>query len=175
MIHQRSFHSLIAALLIACFLSACTGQSPTPNGNPEGFYRPPTLVASSTAARATAPPPSLPTPTPPCVDNLAFQSDLSIPDGTQVDPGADLVKKWSVRNSGTCNWDSRYRIRLIAGPELGAAKDQALFPARSGSEAAIQMEFKAPSDPGSYRSAWQAHSPSGEPFGDPFFIEIVVR
>jgi hypothetical protein len=35
--------------------------------------------------------------------------------------------------------------------------------------------FKAPSEPGSYRSAWQAYNPQGEPFGDPFFIDFVVE
>jgi hypothetical protein len=36
------------------------------------------------------------------------------------------------------------------------------------------MVFTAPSEAGTYRSAWQAHDPSGEPFGDLFFIEFVV-
>jgi hypothetical protein len=80
-----------------------------------------------------------------------------------------------VQNSGTCNWDERYQLRLIGGPALGANPVQPLFPARSGSTAVIRIQMTAPSTTGTYRSAWQAYNPSDEPFGDPFYIEIVVQ
>jgi hypothetical protein len=105
---------------------------------------------------------------------LTFLQDLSIPDGTVVSPEATLDKRWQIQNSGNCNWDERYRVRRIAGAALGVAEEQALFPARSGSQASLRMVFKAPAEPGSYRSAWQAITPQGAPFGDPFFIDIVV-
>ena len=114
-------------------------------------------------------------PTPPCAPGLAFLDDLTIPDGSVVAPGEQLDKRWQVENSGTCNWDSTYGLQLIAGPDLSAPKEQALFPARSGSEALIRMLFTAPTEPGTYRSAWQAHDQQGVLFGDPFFIEIVVE
>lgn len=115
------------------------------------------------------------TPTPPCQPGLAFLEDLTIPDGSVVAPGELLDKRWRVENNGTCNWDSTYGIQLIAGPDLGAPQEQALFPARSGSEAIIRMLFTAPSEPGTYRSAWQAHDQQGRLLGDPFFIEIVIE
>ncbi|MBE0696250.1 MAG: hypothetical protein IH586_04945, partial [Anaerolineaceae bacterium] len=90
-------------------------------------------------------------------------------------PDSTLDKRWEVENSGNCNWDEKYRVRLIAGPELSAQKEQALYPARSGTRAVIRFIFKAPLEPGSYRSAWQAYDPNGEPFGDPFFIDIIVQ
>jgi hypothetical protein len=64
---------------------------------------------------------------------------------------------------------------LIAGSEMGAQPEQALDPARSGARATIRIVFKAPREPGAYRSAWQAFNPQGEPFGDPFFIEVDVE
>jgi hypothetical protein len=91
-----------------------------------------------------------------------------------VTPGQTLDKRWQVQNSGTCNWDNRYRMKLIAGPEMAANPEQALFPARSGASLVIRIVFTAPNEPGTYRSAWQAYAPNGEPFGDPFFIEVVV-
>jgi hypothetical protein len=118
---------------------------------------------------------SRPTPTPLCTDNLRFLADLTIPDGTVVAPGDALDKRWQVENSGTCNWDERYRLKLIAGPELGVPAEQALFPARSGTQMVINILFTAPSDPGTYRSAWQAYNPQGAAFGDPFFIEVLVQ
>lgn len=109
-----------------------------------------------------------------CEDNLTFLNDLTIEDGTTVTAQSTLDKRWEVENSGTCNWDAGYRIRLIAGPEMGAQKEQALFPARSRTRASIRILFQAPAEPGQYRSAWQAYSPQGEAFGDPFFIDITV-
>ncbi len=32
----------------------------------------------------------------------------------------------------------------------------------------IRIIFTAPADPGTYRSAWQAYNPKGEPFGEAF-------
>jgi hypothetical protein len=105
---------------------------------------------------------------------LRYIEDVSIPDGSQVTSGESLDKRWNVENNGTCNWDKGYNLKLIAGPELGAPSEQALYPARSGSQATIRILFTAPTEPGVYRSAWQAYNPDGRPFGDPVFIEIQV-
>ena len=79
-----------------------------------------------------------------------------------------------MQNSGGCNWDARYRLQRISGPALGAPDEQALYPARSGVTATLRVVLVAPSDPGNYRSAWQAVSPQGVLFGDPIYVEINV-
>ncbi|KAF0111011.1 MAG: hypothetical protein FD147_1217 [Chloroflexi bacterium] len=110
-----------------------------------------------------------------CANELQFIfPDITYPDGSQVSPGAPLDKQWQVKNSGTCNWDENYSLHLTAGIEMGAASPQALVPARSGAEAVVRIQFTAPTEPGRYRSAWQAFGPNGQPFGDPVYIEIVV-
>jgi hypothetical protein len=116
-----------------------------------------------------------PTPEIACVDKLTFVNDLTIPDKTVVAGNATLDKRWEVENSGSCNWDERYQLRLVGGPDLGAETAQALFPARSGTRAVIRMLMTAPVKAGTYHSAWRAFSPKGEPFGDIFYIEIVVK
>jgi hypothetical protein len=115
-----------------------------------------------------------PTPTPQCADNLSFIADLTIPDGTEVPIGSWVDKRWQVENSGSCNWDQRYKLRFIAGDNLSAQAEYVLYPARSGTQAPMRILFTAPGEAGSYRSAWQAYNPSGEPFGDPIFMEISV-
>lgn len=115
------------------------------------------------------------TPTPLCTPNLTFLRDLSIPDGTHVSPGELLDKRWLVENSGSCNWDVNYRLRWVSGEQMGAPTEQALYPARSGTQATIRILFTAPVESGTYRSAWQAYDPQGQPFGDPFFIEVIVE
>lgn len=110
-----------------------------------------------------------------CINGLSFIfPDLTFPDGTQVAPNASLDKQWQVKNSGTCNWEETYTLQLTAGVEMGAVSPQGLVPARSGAEVVIRIQFTAPTEPGRYRSAWQAYDPAGQPFGDPIYIEIVV-
>jgi hypothetical protein len=143
------------------------------------MFRPPTQAVIVTLPAQTSEPVAL-TAEPPgssvnCKNNLAFIADQTIPDGTAVSPESTLDKRWEVENSGDCSWDATYRVRLIAGPDLGAQPEQALYPARGGSRVVIRMQFKAPAEPGNYRSAWQAVDPQGEPFGDPFFIDITVQ
>lgn len=154
-----------------------------PAGKPTLYVPPAAVLEEIISQPAPIPSPSptalpeplSPTITPVCISDLKYLEDLTIPDGTQVSPGQQLDKRWQVENSGTCNWDERYSIRLISGPNLSAAEIQPLYPARSGSQVIIRMRFTAPVEPGNYQSAWQAHDPKGQPFGEPVFIQIVVK
>ncbi len=175
MTKTRAWILLIAALgLSGCGLHP---QLADPSSANQAIFRPPTQQPTSTAtfpapAAATTP---RPTPVIACADKLTFINDQTIPDGTEVSPNATLDKRWEVENSGSCNWDESYHIRLIGGPELGAAPVQSLFPARSGTRVIIRILMTAPAEPGSYHSAWQAYNPADVAFGDPFFIDIVVK
>ena len=165
---------ILLFLGIFWLLTACSSEGePTPTLD---IYRPPTQAATATPISITTQEaePERPAPEPACTNALWFFQDLTIPDGTQVSPGERLDKRWLVQNAGTCNWDERYQIRLEAGPNMGVPATQALFPARSGLEMTIRMNFIAPEETGTFRSAWQAYDPADVPFGDPFFIEVVV-
>ena len=178
------------SILILFIGTACAGGASDflPGSEVQStLYIPPTVHVGSSPI--TLPPTSQPnpshsqtqseepiaTPTPVCDPYLTYISDLSLPDGTIVEPGQTLDKRWQVENSGSCNWDKRYRLKLVAGPNLGASIDQALYPARSNTQTMIRIIFTAPDESGVQRSAWQAHDPHGEPFGDPIFIEIAVQ
>ena len=175
---------LLILMVLGLFAAAC--------GEAEPAYLPATLAPTGTATvTPTGLPPTAPstpeptatftptqtptiTPIPPCVLNLDFLSDLSIPDGTQVLPGSLIDKQWLVQNVGTCDWNEGFRLRLVSGDPLGAAPEQALYPARAGTQATLRITFIAPLTAGRYRSAWQAVAPDGTPFGEPVYIEIVV-
>jgi hypothetical protein len=106
---------------------------------------------------------------------LAFVDDVTIPDYSIVAPGSSLDKQWLVQNSGSCNWDNHYRLRLVDGIELGASPEQALYPARAGMQAILRIIFTAPLEGGEYDSEWQAFDAKGFPFGESFFIKIIVQ
>lgn len=113
------------------------------------------------------------TPTP-CTNDLRFVQDLTIPDGTAVTPAQPVDKQWLVTNSGTCDWNAAYRFKLISGEAMQAATEQALYPARAGSQATLRVLFTAPSEPGTHQSAWQAVSPDGIAFGEAVYVQISV-
>ncbi|MDH3943055.1 MAG: NBR1-Ig-like domain-containing protein [Anaerolineae bacterium] len=155
-------------------LSACGGQAASIPDNP--FVAPttePIVLPSATPEPSTPSSPSS-TEESDCTNALQYVDDLTIPDGSQYAPGAEVEKVWLVRNAGSCDWENGYTLRLVSGPNLGAGDQVALFPARSGSEVEIRILFTAPGAPGDYVSEWQAFDPSGEPFGDVIFIDIEV-
>ena len=138
-------------LLLFIFLSGCTfrPQVPAPGSNEIPPFRPATMPPANTPT--PIPPPVVvlrPTPEMACTDNLVFVSDVTIPDGTEVAANASLDKRWEVQNTGTCNWDERYQLRLVAGPDLGALPVQALAPARSGTKTILRMLMTAPAKEG---------------------------
>jgi hypothetical protein len=121
-------------------------------------------------------PTSLPTVNPAdCSNDLTFVQDLTIPDNTAVTFGISMDKQWLVENSGTCHWEAAYRLKNIGGAALGASAELALYPARAGTQATIQVLFTAPFAEGFYESAWQAIGADGNAFGDPIYIRVIVQ
>lgn len=188
---RRHTRAIVYAVFLAFLAVACAPSSEAEPFIPPTAPATPTMVVTlvslwtSTAALepiATPTPDSAPepgddpTPTPEsCSDNLTFLDDLTVPDGSPVNPGERIDKQWRVQNSGTCDWDAHYRLKLVGGfPPLGAELSQQLFPARAGVEATIQIFFIAPPASGLYRSAWMAYGPDDQPFGEMIFIEFVV-
>jgi len=171
---------LLTVLWIFLLLQACAPTpTPTPFIPPKAATPTQALVQGATPVIPTSTPQLEPTPsptaTPPCEDSLAFVKDITVPDGTVVSPGGTVDKQWLVQNNGSCNWDSGYRLKFVGGSELGAAKEQALYPARAGSQATLRLTFTAPSEPGTYSTAWQAFNPEDVAFGDAIFMEISVQ
>ncbi len=142
------------------------------------FIAPSVVPQSSPVVVMTPTMPILATPTftpePACEPNLAYLADVTVPDGTVFAPNEEFVKTWRVENNGTCNWDEGYRIRLTSGAAMGVAEEQALFPARAGSEAEISITFITPSEAGVYQSTWKAVDSDGNAFGELFYVEIQV-
>jgi hypothetical protein len=111
-----------------------------------------------------------------CLSALRYLQDLNYPDGSVVSPGQSVEKQWRVENNGSCDWDERYKLKLLEGfPQLGANPEQALYPARAGFQATLTINFTAPMEAGTYRTSWQGVDPQGKPFGDAIFMEIVVQ
>lgn len=168
---------LAAIILILVFAQSCllSSQRLSPDSTEIPTFLPATLMPTRTLT--PIPPPTQPVPpnTADCTNILSYISDLTYPDGSEVAAGSQISKEWLVDNSGTCNWGEEYSFQLIAGDDFGLTTEQPLVNSKAGSQAVVKLEFTAPSDPGNYRSEWQAYSPDGSPFGDSLYLEIVVQ
>jgi hypothetical protein len=181
MIYKRRIFpfNLILSFII---LSAC-GEVTTPTP-----FRPPTSIPPTLPLPTTTPIPTIfsatETPTQPsvpatateniCTNILSFIDDITVEDGTTFLPNAQIDKQWLIKNDGTCDWDSTYKLQWVGGDPMSANTTQALYPARAGTQATIRIVFTAPTEIGEYESAWQAVAPDGNFFGDLIFIQIVV-
>jgi hypothetical protein len=173
---------LPALLLILFSLSACSPKATaTPFRPPtaQSALIEPTLIIQPTQQvviiQSTPLPTLIPTVDPQdCINDLEFISDVTVPDNSFASFGSVLDKQWLVENSGTCNWNSAYRLKHLGGAQLGAPQEILLYPARAGTQATIQIIFTAPFTDGVYESAWQAYDANGSPFGDPIYIRITV-
>jgi len=175
---------LIALLLCACDSATTTPSSIAPTDSAATLAPSPTVPAFSPSATPqpgftlipntpnTALPPTE-TPTP-CNNDAVFTADVTVPDNSQLLPGAPIDKRWQIQNTGTCNWDSRYRISFFEGNQLNAAGESAIYPAKAGAPATLQVSMTAPDVPGNYTGRWQLRDPDGKPFGPVLFIKIVV-
>lgn len=181
---RSSCRYLLASILFLFSLSACSPAStPTPFRPPtaQAPLVEPTFIIHPTQERgiviqSTPLPTIVPTVNPEdCSNNLTFVEDLTIPDNTTTSFGLALDKQWRVQNSGTCHWNSDYRLKHIGGADLGAPEEIALYPARAGTQATIQILFTAPFTEGVYESAWQAVDADEITFGDPIYVRVIVQ
>ena len=136
---------------------------------------PPTATPTRTPGGVTVTVP------PSACDKAQFISDVSIPDGTVMLPGATFTKTWRLKNVGTCAWTTSYQLVFFSGEQMGAASSAA-FPKNVaiGETVDISINMIAPSAAGSYRGFWMFKNASGALFGigtqanKPWWVDIRV-
>jgi hypothetical protein len=142
----------------------------------------PLPLASLTPVTTKAPPTAPPSGSgdiKPCY-SATFVSDVSIPDGTIVSPGATFWKTWRVKNDGSCSWNSTYKFVFMNGDLMGGAYVYN-FPgvAAPGQAVDIPIELFAPAAEGTYTGNWMIQAPDKTLFGVgqysvPLSVKVVV-
>jgi len=92
-------------------------------------------------------------------DQALFVNDVTIPDGTVVEPGKGFKKTWRLRNTGACTW-SGYTLVFDSGESMSPVIDP-IGTVAPGQEVDVSVSFTAPVAPGDYRSYWRIRNPSG--------------
>jgi hypothetical protein len=113
-------------------------------------------------------------------DQAQFIKDVTIPDGSQLAPGASFTKTWRIRNAGVCTW-SGYTLVFDSGDVMSATSPQTIGTVSPGDDVDLSVNFTAPTTPGSYRSYWRIKNSSGVLIpvlggtqGRSFFVDIKV-
>ena len=158
-------------------LAANTAASSTPVANTPSVGTPatlPTLTPLVTPLTAST------SVTKFCTASATFVGE-TVPDGTIESPGAIFTKTWTIQNSGTCAWDSTWKLVFVSGDLMGGAM---VFnfpqPVAPGQNVDVPIVFTAPTAEGTYTGYWKLESPWGLVFGDsdsgnPFWVTINVN
>jgi ABC-type amino acid transport substrate-binding protein len=122
------------------------------------------------------PPPSVVTPAPPQIpcDSMTFVADLTIPDGTYLNPGQSFTKTWRIRNTGSCTWNSSYRFVFVQGNSMGGQPQAIVGTVAPNQNYDMSVPMIAPTTPGTYAGWWQMVNGQNVPFGTRVWVEIVV-
>lgn len=150
----------------------------------------PTIARSSTPATpaATFSAPTLGTPlvtsqvtipvtggSPSACYGLSYVSDVTIPDGTEMDPGENFTKTWRVSNTGTCAWESGFRFNVVSGDAMGGAPVTLNQRVEPGSQFEFSVPMVAPANKsGTVTGYWRLADANGSFFGDQVYVEIDV-
>jgi len=135
-----------------------------------------TLVPAITPTSA---PPLVSAPSDPnCVGaNLVGENP---PDGAILKPGEYFWKTWTLLNTGTCAWDSSYKLIYWSGDLMGGLISYPLpVEVLPNEQKDISIYLKAPETEGTFTGYWQLQTPWNANFGagiskDPFYVQIVV-
>ena len=91
--------------------------------------------------------------------HAAASADVTIPDGTEVEPGQSFVKIWEIENKGTCIWSAAYQF-VSEGTTLLRETEPVMTLLRPGETTEISLTYTAPVKLGLHQETWQIRPPS---------------
>ncbi|HSR31118.1 MAG TPA: transporter substrate-binding domain-containing protein, partial [Anaerolineae bacterium] len=120
----------------------------------------------------TPAPTSTSAPPPACVDSLALVKHLT--QEGDMKPGQAFAKGWQVQNTGTCTWDTNYRLVWVSGHKMGGEPVAVARQVKPGDTYDLQISLIAPPKPGSYQGVWQMENGQGAAFGERLKVSVRV-
>jgi len=98
----------------------------------------------------------------------------TIPDGTAYEPGQAFKKSWTLRNVGSCTWNTNYKLVFVEGSQMNGPASVPL-PGYVAPDAlvTIEIDLVAPDEAGSYKGRWQLRNDENGKIFD-LWAEIIV-
>ena len=103
---------------------------------------------------------------------MKFIADVTIPDDARVEPGAEFVKTWTLKNTGGVDWLD-YSLQFVSGDEMNGEPDN-VAPVKTNGIADLSVIFTAPEQNGTYESWWALVDENGTRVGSQFYVRIIV-
>jgi len=140
---------------------------------------PPLLPTDTTAPTAptatTEAPQSPPTSTPKPCNQAAFVSE-TVADGTEFDVGESFTKTWRLKNTGTCTWNTDYKLVFYSGDRMSGPESKNLSQqVAPGEQVDISVDLEAPDTAGTYKGTWRIEDDEGEVFVWNIWVEIKAK
>jgi hypothetical protein len=148
----------------------------------DGTANDPAKIAVTVMPRSATPAPTLgaatSTPMPPspgCSNASALVSDnITVPDGTVMQPGQAFNKVWRVLNTGTCPWGAGYQLFLVSGEAMANQNAIAIPSTPVGAMFDLSVAMTAPVSPGPHVGQWRLRGADGQSFGALLDVRINV-
>jgi hypothetical protein len=120
-----------------------------------------------------------------CHDSAKYVSDDGL-DGTTYVPNTPFTKTWTVKNTGSCTWDSSYLVYQISGAFMTQQPGYWIVPpgqiVAPGQTVNISIGMTSPVENGNYKSYWGLKKENGQLMpiqggtnGNSFYVKIKVR
>jgi hypothetical protein len=186
MFDLRKYRILAIAISLILTISACgpsaaqdsvistavaqtvqAGESMTENANLPTFT--PQAIPTDSITASAITPTSAPTlssaPTDPsCVSAKLVGEDP--PDNAILKPGEYFWKTWTLQNTGTCTWDTAYKLIFWSGDLMGGLISYALpEPVAPTEQKEIAIYLQAPATEGTFTGYWRIQTPWNASFG----------
>ena len=107
-------------------------------------------------------------------DRAKFVEDVSVPDGTEMNPGQTFTKTWRLENSGTCPWTAGYSVQFLNGTKMAGNPVPMDSVVEPGETVDLSINFNAPTEPGVHVSEWAITNENEVAFEKSFYVQIVV-
>jgi hypothetical protein len=154
---------------------------PTASPTPVSTSTSPPPEPEDTEVSETTTPEEFPTLTPTTeelltgTDMAAYVMDVTVPDGTEFEPGETFAKVWRLSNAGSSTWSTSYRLAFVGGAQMGdTAEVQIPISVPPGSTVDVEVELEAPETNGIHRGFWSMKNSAGTLFDNAVYVEIVV-
>ena len=109
------------------------------------------------------------------VDQAEFWADVTVPDGTDFNPGDTFTKVWKLRNSGTNTWTPEYGLAFSTGEQMSAPDAVPINGnVAPGETVDVSVNMTAPQAGGNYLGYWKMRDPAGELFEYAVYVQIEV-
>lgn len=109
-------------------------------------------------------------------DNAVLWADITIPDNTNISPGAGFTKTWRLKNTGTTTWlkDSYDIVHISTDAIQSVAEVNIPKDVPPGETVDVSVDMTAPTASGTHTSYWRVRNDRGQLFGESFFVKIIV-